>query len=186
MTRQRCVTCSAVLAALLVGTAAHATTVVALSNRALAEDAVVIATGRCVELRTAWEGRVLVTVATIAVTDVLKGDPGGTVTIALPGGADANRKFPIAMTYPGAPQITINEEVMVFLAPEEGITTGLTILGFSQGKFSIVDDEQGEKVVSRNLSAVTLRSPAGTRRGTATRARLADFKNEIRGYLLQP
>ena len=88
--------------AMAAGATIHATTVVALSNRALTVSASVIATGRCVDLHTAWEGRVLVTVATISVTDVLKGEPGRTMTIALPGGADANRKFPVAMTYAGA------------------------------------------------------------------------------------
>ncbi len=183
MIRLRFLTTSVAVLAMLAGVTIHATTVVALSNRALTENASVIATGRCVDLRTTWEGRILVTVATISITDVLKGEPGQTITIALPGGADANRKFPVAMTYAGAPQIAINEEVFVFLAPQDGITSGLTVAGFSQGKFSIVNDERGEKVVSRNLSGITLQSPAGTRRGVATRVPLDDFKDEIKSYL---
>ena len=183
MIRLRSIATSIAVLAMLATASIHATTVVALSNRALTENASVIATGRCVELHTAWEGRVLVTVATIAVADVLKGEPGETITIALPGGADANRKFPVAMTYAGAPQIAINEEVFVFLTPLEGVASGLTVAGFSQGKFSIVNDERGEKVVSRNLSGVTLQSPAGARRGVATRVALDDFKDEIRSYL---
>jgi hypothetical protein len=175
-----------ILVTTLIADRADATTALALTNRNLAEDASVIVTGHCVDLRTAWEGRTLVTVATVAVTDVIKGDPVLTVTVALPGGIDANRRFPIAMTYAGAPQMVVGEEVFLFLGEGDGITTGLTVLGFAQGKFSIVDDEQGEKAVSRNLSGLTLQSPAGTRRGTAVRIPLETFKNEIRGYLREP
>ena len=74
MFRLRFLTTSVAVLAMLAGATIHATTVVALSNRTLTENASVIATGRCVDLRTTWEGRVLVTVATISITDVLKGE----------------------------------------------------------------------------------------------------------------
>jgi hypothetical protein len=174
------------LAALLcVPLTASATTATALTNRALAEGADVIATGRCVGVRSAWEGRTLVTVATIAVSDVLKGEAAGTISVVLPGGVDARRRFPVAMVYAGAPQIAVNEEVFLFLAREEGITSGLTVMGFSQGKFSIVDGGNG-KEVSRDLTALELATPSGTRRGTATRISLADFRRQIARYLQQP
>lgn len=174
------------LVMMLIAGRAGATTARALSNRTLAEDANLIVTGRCVGLRTVWEGRTLVTLATVEVTEVLKGDQVATVTVALPGGIDANRRFPVAMTYAGAPQMILGEEVFLFLNDGDGTSSGLTVLGFSQGKFSIIDDEQGQKAVSRNLSAITLQSPAGTRRGTSMRVRLDEFKAEIRGYLGQP
>ena len=164
----------------------HATTAIALSNEAMALGADVIATGRCVEVRSAWEGGTLVTLATVALTDVIKGEAAGTITVVLPGGIDANRRFPVSMVYAGAPQVRVNEEVFLFLARDEAITSGLTVLGFSQGKFSIIADATGERVVSRNLEGVTLQSPAGTRRGTATRVPLAAFTREIRRYLQQP
>lgn len=182
MRTKHCVVWSTALAAMLLGSPADATTAIALSNQALAVDATLIVTGRCTEVRSAWEGRTLVTLATVAVTDVLKGDTTQTVTVVLPGGSDANRKFPVSMVYAGAPQMAVGEDVFLFLGPDEA-ASGLAVLGFSQGKFSIVDDERGEKVVSRNLSALTLQSPAGTRRGTTTRVPLNEFKNEIREHL---
>ena len=178
-------TAGMILVVMVIAGRADATTARALTNRTLAESATVIVTGRCISLRTAWEDRTLVTVATVAVTEVLKGEVGETVTVALPGGIDPNRRFPIAMTYAGAPQMLIGEDVFLFLGEGDGISSGLTVIGFSQGKFSIVDDEQGEKAVSRNLSAITLTSPAGTRRGSAYRVKLDAFDNEIRGYLGQ-
>ena len=163
---------------------AEATTVSAMSDRALAETADVIVVGRCTSVRSAWEGRTLVTFATIEVSESIKGGQRSTVTVTLPGGIDARRKFPVSMTYAGPPQIATGEEVFLFLGRGGISPETLSVLGFSQGKFSIVSDETGERVVSRNLSAVTLTSPAGTRRGTASRVSLARFRNEIRGYLL--
>src|SRR5688572_22135531 len=62
----------------------------------------VIVQGTCTDLRSVWVGRNLVTLATVAVSEALKGSTGETITVVLPGGSDSNRKFPIAMTYPGA------------------------------------------------------------------------------------
>lgn len=174
----------ALLAAFPLGSiSAEATTVSAMSNRALAESADVIVVGRCTSVRSVWAGRTLVTLATIDVTESLKGGQRNTVTVTLPGGIDARRRFPVSMTYAGAPQIAMGEEVFLFLGRGATSPDGLTVLGFSQGKFSIARDETGEPVVSRNLSSVTLTSPAGTRGGTASRVPLARFRNEIRGYL---
>jgi hypothetical protein len=172
------------IAMLLLGTMrADATTVAALSNRALAQTADIIVIGRCTSVRSAWVGRTLVTQATIGVTESLKGDARNTLTVTLPGGIDAARKFPVSMVYAGAPQIAMGEEVFLFLGRSGTSPDGLVVLGFSQGKFSIVSDETGQRVVSRNLSSVTLASPAGTRPGTSTRTPLARFRDEIRGYL---
>jgi hypothetical protein len=169
---------------MLIAVSSEATTARQMSNEAMTTEATAIVSGRCASIRTVWSGRVLVTMATIQVTDRLKGDAAETITVALPGGIDANRRFPISMLYPGAPQIATGEDVFLFLAPNADVG-GLAVVGFSQGKFSIVNDERGERVVSRNLSAVTLASPAGTRRGAGTRVPLDQFKNEIRRYLGQ-
>jgi hypothetical protein len=163
----------------------EATTARELSNEAMTIQATAIVAGRCTSVRTLWSGRVLLTMATIVVSDRLKGDLAETITVALPGGIDANRRFPVSMIYPGAPQIATGEEVFLFLTPNASVDGSLTVVGFSQGKFSIIDDERGGKAVSRNLSALTLESPAGTRRGPSTRIPFDDFKNEIRGYLRQ-
>jgi hypothetical protein len=174
----------ALLATFLLGSvAAEATTVVAMSTRTLTQAADVIVVGRCTAVRSVWEGRTLVTLATIVVTESLKGGLRNTVTVTLPGGIDARRRFPVSMSYAGAPQIAMGEEVFLFLGRGALSADALSVLGFSQGKFSIVGDETGERVVSRNLSSITLAAPAGTRRGTATHMPLARFRDEIRGYL---
>ena len=104
--------------------------------------------------------------------------------VALPGGVDANRKIPIAMTYPGAPQIQPGENVFLFLTASTDVVPGsYTVAGFSQGKFSIVTDEDGVQVVSRDLTKTALKDNNGVRRGSNNTIPLENLKNEVRGYL---
>ena len=87
------------------------------------------------------------------------------------------------MTYAGAPQMRDGRRgVPVPLAGRE-ISSGLTVLGFSQGKFSIVDDGKGGKAVSRDLTQVTLVGGTGAVRGAVTLVSLTEFKQEILEYL---
>lgn len=146
-----------------------------------------IVEGTCVETRSAWieDGRVLVTLATVSVGEALKGEAAPTITVVLPGGIDSNRRIPVGMTYAGAPRMSPQEEVFLFLNREEGTPEGYAVAGFAQGKFSIVEDEKGQKVVSRDLTKVRLQSGAGTVRGNVQLTPLAEFKEKVRGYLRQ-
>ena len=101
----------------------------------------------------------------------------------LPGGADANRKFPVAMSYPGAPKITPGEDVFLFLNANPDFGNGYVVAGFAQGKFSIVKDEDGEPLVSRDLTKVSLQGNNGVRRGGSNATPLSSFKAQVRGYL---
>jgi hypothetical protein len=172
-----------VLVTLAAVTDLSATTARRLSNQQLAQDADVIAIGRCVETHSAWEGRILVTLANITVAETLKGVPESTLTVALPGGIDANRRFPIAMTYAGAPTMRPGEDVFLFLARDEVIASGLVVLGFAQGKFSIGRDTAGNSIVSRDLTALSLQSGTGVVSGTQSLTSLAEFRQEVIGYL---
>jgi hypothetical protein len=161
-----------------------ATTARRLSNEEMADTADVIVIGRVTDVRAVWETpRILVTVATVAVSERLKGEVGDTIAVAVPGGIDANRKFPIAMTYAGAPRMREGEDVFLFLSRDPEITNGLSVMGFSQGKFSIVDDGKGGKAVSRDLTQVTLVGGTGAVRGAVSLVGLNDFKQEILEYL---
>jgi hypothetical protein len=74
--------------------------------------------------------------------------------------------------------------VFLFLEADEMATLGgYTILGFSQGKFSILTDASGRTVVSRDLTWLNLQNGRGVARGTRALARLQEFREEIRGYL---
>ena len=162
--------------------AAWATTARLFSNEALAVEADAIVIGRCVDVRTTWIGRTLVTAATVEVKESLKGG-GRTVTVMIPGGADASRAVPVMMTYAGAPSIMPGEDVFLFLHDESAVLGGYTILGFSQGKFSIMTDPSGQTIVSRDLTTIHLQGGPGVTRGTRLLMPLQGFREEIRGYL---
>jgi hypothetical protein len=142
-----------------------------------------IAIGNCREARSVWVDRNLVTLATVAVGETLKGDPTSQITVVLPGGADANRRIPVAMTYPGAPRITPGEDVVLFLTHDDEIGGSYSVAGFSQGKFSIFKDEQGREMVSRDLTNVRLQGKAGLRRGTTNVSPLETLKSRVRSRL---
>jgi hypothetical protein len=146
-----------------------------LSNEELASQADLIAVGKCVETHSQWFGRTLATLATVSVSEVVKGDPTSSVVVALPGGVDANRRFPVAMTYPGGPTMVEQEDVFLFLVAEDQVPGAYAILGYAQGKFSIVQAENGELLVSREL----IRRP----RNLTKAVPLGRFKSEIHDYV---
>ena len=159
------------------------TLAVALSLEDMVTQSDVIAIGSVVDTRSMWVDRSLVTLATVSVGEALKGSELGSLTVALPGGVDANRKIPVAMTYAGAPRMTPGENVFLFLTSSSEVPGSYTVAGFSQGKFSIVKDEDGELMVSRDLTKTLLKSSNGVRRGGANATPLSTLKAEVRGYL---
>lgn len=127
-----------------------------------------IAIGNCVETRSVWVDRRLVTLATISVAETLKGAELRTVTVSLPGGIDANRKFPVAMTYPGAPRISPGEDVFLFLTSHGETAGSYSVTGFSQGKLSIVKDELKDN---------------GLRHGSIDRTTVSRLKAQVKAHL---
>lgn len=163
---------------------ADTTLAVALSVGDMVSQADVIAIGRALETRSMWVDRSLVTLVTVAVNESLKGTPGDTLTVVVPGGVDANRKIPIAMTYPGAPRLTPGEDVFLFLNADSEVG-GYNVTGYSQGKFSIVEGDDGEPMVGRDLTKVALKDNNGVRRGQANLTPLASLKAQVKGHLGQ-
>ena len=158
------------------------TLAVALSLEDMVNQSDVIAIGNCVDTHGVWVDRSLVTMATVSVNETLKGPESGELTVILPGGVDTNRKFPVAMSYPGAPRLTPGENVFLFLTNDTDLG-GYTVAGFSQGKFSIVSDEDGQPVVSRDLTRMALQGNNGVHRGESNATPLSSFKEQVKGYL---
>ena len=156
-----------------------------LSIKDMVDRSDLIALGSCVETKSVWAGRTLVTLATISLAETLKGAEAGTITVALPGGIDANRKVPIAMSYPGAPRITPGEDVFLFLTADSEAAGSYTVTGFSQGKFSIVKDEEGKQIVTRDLTKTSLKDNNGVRRGSAEVTPLSSLKAQVKAHLRQ-
>ena len=159
------------------------TLAVALSLEDMVNQSDVIAIGSVQDTRSVWVDRSLVTMATVSLSETIKGTESGSLTVVLPGGIDANRKIPIAMSYPGAPRLTPCENVFLFLTADTELANSYAVAGFSQGKFSIVNDEDGVPVVSRDLTNLKLQGNNGVRRGGANVTPLDSFKEHVKGYL---
>ncbi|HEX4499184.1 MAG TPA: hypothetical protein VIE43_26140 [Thermoanaerobaculia bacterium] len=169
------------LVAVLAVPAARATTAVELTEADLVQDSTLIVTGHCTHLQSQWAGNILMTLATIQVTEVLKGNAGSPLTVALPGGADANRPIPVAMNYVGAPVIFQQEDVVLFLNAQNLVAGSFGIVGFSQGKFTLVQDARGKKVATQNLGDLNLQTSTGSlHRGTAKSIQLDELRQRIR------
>lgn len=156
-----------------------------LKEMALQSDMII--TGQSVNTETRWieGGRVLVTLATVAVGEVVKGEPASTVTVVIPGGIDANRPIPVAMTYPGAPTISPQEEVFLFLTESDTVPGTYAVARFNEGKYSIVQDEAGNKLVSSDYTKSEVSNGPGFVRGTRQFVSASVFKNQIKGFLGQ-
>src|SRR5947199_10408967 len=139
------------LATALALTPAMATTAVERSETDLIQESAIIVTGHCIHLQSQWLDRDLVTIATISISEALKGQAGTAVTVVLPGGIDTHRRVPIAMTSPSAPQISHQEDVLLFLTPADRAAYGYTIVGFSQGKATHATNGQRQTPVSPDL-----------------------------------
>ncbi|HKY43540.1 MAG TPA: hypothetical protein VJM50_10630 [Pyrinomonadaceae bacterium] len=159
------------------------TLAVALSLEDMVDQSDVIAIGNCRETKSAWVDGTLVTLATVSVSETLKGAESGNLTVVLPGGIDANRQVPVAVSYPGAPRLTPGENTFLFLNSDVDYGLGYIVVGFAQGKFSIVNDEEGEPIVSRDLTRMSLHSNNGVRRGGANVIPLSTFKDQVKARL---
>jgi hypothetical protein len=169
------------LVAILAVPALWATTAVERTESDLIQESAVIVAGHCTHLQSQWVGRTLVTLATIQVSEVLKGNAGSQVTVVLPGGVDSSRRIPVAMSYPAAPEIFQRENVLLFLGPEDLVANSYSIVGFSQGKFSLVESAQGKQVATQDLSGLSLQGRTGAiRRGQGKTIQLDELRARIR------
>jgi hypothetical protein len=172
------------LATALALTPARATTALERTETDLIQEASAIITGQCTHLQSQWAGRTLVTIATISVSEVLKGEVGPQVTVVLLGGIDTSRQVPIAMSFPAAPEIFMQENVLLFLTPQDLVANGYAIVGFSQGKFTIAQTSQGQMMASQNLSELNLQGRTGAiTRGHAKTLSLSELRQKVRETL---
>jgi hypothetical protein len=169
------------LVVILAVPALWATTAVERTESDMIQESSLIVTGHCTHLQSQWVGRTLVTLATIQVSEVLKGSAGSQVTVALPGGVDSNRRFPVAMSYPAAPVILQQESVLLFLTPQDLVANSYSIVGFSQGKFSLAETPQGKKMATQDLAGLSLQARGGSfHQGSAKTIQIDDLRQRIR------
>jgi hypothetical protein len=155
-----------------------------LSMQDMTQRSDLIITGQCLDTRSTWvDGRRLVTLATISVSDTIKGTSASTVTVTFPGGIDSNRKHPIEMKYPNAPTIESQENVVLFLTHADTTANTYAVTEYAQGKLSIVKNEEGQEMVSRDLSKMRVSRAVGVVRGQQQLIPLSVFKERIKRYM---
>ena len=132
------------LAAALALTPGWATTAVERTDTDLIQEASIIVTGHCTHLQSQWLDRTLVTIATISVSEVLKGQAGSEVTVVLPGGSRRSPQVPDRHELSRLRRRSRQQEnVLLFLTPEDRVPHGYAIVGFSQGKLTVASNAAG-------------------------------------------
>ena len=76
-----------------------------------------------------------------------------------------------------------DEEVFLFLTGTGQVAETYGVVGYSQGKFTIVQGEDGQKMISRDASNPGLKIEGKSIKRGAKTIPLADFKNQIEDYL---
>lgn len=115
-----------------------ATTLQPLSSLDMAEKADQIVVGECHDVESRWLDGTLVTLVTVEVGEILKGDSVARLTLALPGGIDNRGEVPLAVTYAGAPIVVPGDEVLLFLGNVAGEASMFQVIGVSQGFFPVI------------------------------------------------
>ncbi len=160
MNRFRLLLVSALASLTLVGTqAALATTVVKLTVQDLTRKSDSIVMARVEDEVSSWDAshKEIYTYTTLRVLEPVKGMKGQTtITLRQIGGTVDN----IASIVPGMPSFRKGEEVVLFLTRKDAAGYPW-VMGLQQGKYTIVTDKNGAKMVRNDLSGTELLSKSG-------------------------
>lgn len=132
------------LAAVLAGALASATTLLSMDVAALTRSSAVVARAKVISLDTRWtkDGARIMTDAVLEVTEPWKGSPARRVTVMQPGGVIGD----VGQVVHGTARFTVGEDVVVFLE-QRGERYLLT--GMLQGKFKVEASSDGKATYAR-------------------------------------
>ncbi len=100
-------------------------------------------------------GSLIYTHYQLSVTTALKGAPGASVDVAVPGGLLNGTQQPVA----GAPTLAVGQDYVLFLWTSN---SGLTqVIGLSQGIFNVSTNAQGQLMVSRGAATSPMMNSSG-------------------------
>ena len=138
----RLITLFAFVAVMIALPAAQAAIAQAATFDEKVDHAAAIILGKCVRTEARYDpsGRWIVTYATFAVEQTMKGNAAGQVTIVTPGGSVNG----IHQETSGVPVFREGDEHVVFLRDTR---VGLTPLYFDQGTFNVATGDHGEKLI---------------------------------------
>jgi hypothetical protein len=163
--------------------AAEATTVEKLSLEEITRKSRKIVVARCISSESRWNEKhtLILTFSKFSVSEDLKGEPTGWVTVMTVGGTVDG----ITQTVAGTPQFAPDEEAVLFL--EGTRSSQWQPVGLSQGRFRILKESHtGQQEVVHDLSGLELydtstRVTAAPR--TPYRMPLESFLGRVRGLI---
>lgn len=140
---------------------------------ALAVQSTAIVRGHVTDSYTSVTGPTVYTHYHVTVAEVMKGQPGFTVDVAIPGGTAGG----LRQSYPGVPQLTVGGDFLLYLWTSP---SGLNMpTGFSQGIFQVSGDPSALQL-SRSASAELMLDATGHPvRDQAVTMRLADMRVRV-------
>jgi hypothetical protein len=177
---------SLLVAALLLGLPAAATTMLKMDLAGLAQTADTVVHGTVRRMESRWSGdrRRIVTDVEIEVAETLKGQASGTVLIVQPGG----RVGDIGQKVHGMASFTPGEEVVVFL--DRKGPSAFRVTGMAQGKYQVRRSADSRSALAvpegagdARLLDPTTRQPAASEQKAMT---LDELKAAIRTALQKP
>lgn len=131
-----------------------------MTTQELTQQSDIIAVGKVTSVKSEWskDKKRIISRATIAVSDHLKGDDNsGTLTVTYFGGETEG----VGEIYSGAVTFRKQEEVLVFARMDRDGTSRIT--GGEQGKLSIkIDKASGKKILSSRISLEEFKSHVKT------------------------
>jgi len=164
---------------------ALAAVMVKLETKDLAEQAEAVVVGKVASSKAQWDDKKtkILTFTQVTITDTVKGDLKGDVTVRTFGGEVDG----LAQIVPGMPQFDKDEEVVLFLKKDE---KSFIVVGMGQGKYSVLREKDKDAVVFNKLTGLTL----GTKddKGGVTldknapapvKKPLKDFVDEIKSFI---
>lgn len=167
------------LLALVAGiTTASASMFVAMTADQLIDEADAVVQGRVIRLESKWDedGRIIVTDATVEVTEIVVGEAAPEIVVRTPGGKVADFRVEAI----GFPQMYMGEEVILFVKADRA-TGGIRIVGHQQGHFEVVTRKDGVTLaVPRIEDDAAFLLPSGNPMPQPRSSELGAFKGRLR------
>jgi hypothetical protein len=155
-----------------------AATFVAMTAEELIQEADAVVQGRVIRLESKWDqqGRIIVTEATVEVSETIAGVAPAQIVVQVPGGKVADYR----VDAPGFPQLAESEEVILFVKEDRSMQVN-RIVGHQQGHFEVVERLDGVTLaVPRIEEGVSFLTPSGRPVPAPHSTELDTFKGRVR------
>jgi hypothetical protein len=167
------------LVMLVVGSAlAQAATFVAMTDEELIQQSDAVVQGQVIRLESKWDpqGRIIVTEATIQVSETIAGVAPSQIVVQTPGGKVNDYRVEAL----GFPSLNNGEEVILFIKDDQSLQVS-RIVGHQQGHFEVVKRLDGVTLaVPRIEDGASFLTPSGKAIPAPRSTELAAFKGRVR------